>query len=155
MDSDYEELGDSLRRIIGMDYDYVQAKDPHRHFDPISAAAAYAVTIFVAFISGAATKMGEKTGKTLFEQISHLLGKHADQGEQQDLSHHKLREADESLSLLNRELSDDYLKSFLEAGKDTIERRLKADNFPERKAKRISSDFARLIEKRLKDGNAR
>src|SRR5437667_10426188 len=93
MEDKYEQLNDSLRQIVGIDFDYVQAKDEHRHFDPITAATAYAATLFVAFITGAATKIGEKTGKALLEKITGLLSREIPQGDIREENHRKLRES--------------------------------------------------------------
>src|SRR5438045_152409 len=64
-----------LRKTIGRDYVYVSASDPHRHFDPITIVSTYAAALFLAFVTGASSKVGEKTGEVIFDRISTLVAK--------------------------------------------------------------------------------
>jgi len=153
---EYEVLQADLRKIIGKDYLYIQAKDKYRHFDPITAAITFAGAIFVAFITGAATKAGERVGKEIADRISVLLTQAdppatTDKKVQMAAQINKIRIADQSLDLLGGSLAEDYLKKFIEAGKRSVEQRLIADRFPESKAKRISSAYAKVIEGRIKN----
>ena len=154
---EHEILRTELRRIIGNDYAYITAKDSQRHFDPITLATLYAGTMFVAFITKSPQpKSVEKAGKAIWEVgVSLLLtkAKPAEANSSEDQIE-KIKAADDALDVLGSALSKDYFEQFLDAGRQSIEQRLIADNFPASKANRISSEFARVIAKRGKNENS-
>jgi len=150
-----EALRAELRKIIGRDYLYVQAKDEQRHFDPITLATAYAGALFLAFVTGAATTIGETTAKDVWRRVSALLSG-AEPTEASDSTAQLLQigKADQALKALAAALSEDYLRTFIEAGRGCVEQRLCSNNFPEAKAKHISTKFAEFVERRMKGGKA-
>lgn len=151
-DADVAALRTQLRQIIGQNHVYVSAKDPQRHFEPITLAAGYAVWLFTLYITEIVKQLGEKTATAAVDEVAARLKgtSHApspDAKRQLD----DLRTADAALQSLSARVGDQYLAEFVNAGKHAIERQLRADNFPPEKANRIAVDFARSVERRMRD----
>jgi hypothetical protein len=149
----YERLETEGRRIIGTDHVYLNAKDSQRHFDPIIAVDGYVATLFIVFVTAASTKLGEGVGKALYHRLVSIVANISTPKPKDDAAQiEKIKTVDQALSLIANKLSKQYLDEFIESGRRRIEDKLIADNFPPAKAKRISSEFAKLVEGRIQSG---
>jgi hypothetical protein len=145
-----KDLRSELRRIVGRDFLYVTATDEQRHFDPITIAATFAATLFIEFLKGAAKKLSATAGEEIAKKVAKLLHDTDTPISSEDEAQLKqLDSADTELRSLGSELAESYAKEFVAAGKLSLERHLRTQNFPEAKAQRIASDFANLVMKRL------
>jgi hypothetical protein len=143
-------LRSELRKVIGMDRVHITAHDEVRHFDPITLVTVYAGSMFLAFITSAVKKIGEKAGEAFWDKAVILLAGTEHSPVDADGQLAQMKAADEAARLIAPALSEQYLKEFLEAGKETVELRLIHDNFPAVKAKRIAEGYTAIIAKRLK-----
>jgi len=155
-DAEVATLRTQLRQIIGQDYTYLSAKDPERHFDPITFASGYAVWLFTLYVTEIVKKLGDKTATAAIDEVAaRLKGTSHTPPPDAITQLNDLRTADDALQSLSAQVGDQYLAEFVSAGKDAIEQRLRADNFPPEKADRIAMDFARSVERRMRgDGRA-
>jgi len=143
-----------LSEHVGRDIVYVNAKDSARHFDPIPFLHQYGGVLFLAFLAGAAKGVGSKVATVLWDKIASMASasfpQEGDEAERAQLV--LMTEADQALSKLGSDLSNSYVKDFLAAGRQTVEDRLRKDNFPSAKAKKIAKEFTKSVEARMRHG---
>src|SRR5450759_2978036 len=142
--SDAEQTRTMLRQIVGADILYVTAADDQRHFDPITLASGYAVFLLLLFVEQGVKKAGEATGVALFDLVKDGLSKlanHLTQDNSEQLT--QVTASVDALSTIGEELAKGYLDEFLKAGRDAVERKLRQDNIPAGRAKRIAGEVAR------------
>src|SRR5713101_5884267 len=153
-----QEFRASLGMIIGRDVVYLTATDETKHFDPVSLALQYGGVLFSVFLTSAAGAVwdraqeearnaGKKVGQRLGNEFVRLIGKLKKTRETTNDAEQirQIQTATDTLQLLGNQIARSYLSDFTRAGERAVEKRLRADNFPDDKAKRISREFGKAI----------
>ena len=147
---------------IGRDGLYITSADKERHFDGASFIAFYGGQLFLTLVTAAAgqfwDKLKEEGAKKLVDvawekaagTLKAFLGKSEVKSDAEQIE--RIKEASSALGQLGREVEKQYLAEFVAAGQAAVEERLRRDNLPHAKAKRIAAAVAREVEGKLAVG---
>ena len=145
-----EQLRDDIRRIIGRDFFYVSVSDEARHFDGAEAALIYAGHLFLLFMEKALGKLGEKLGEGIQKKLAECIRQikpSPTKNEEQLLR--DMDKASGAFVSIAKELTDEYVATFVSAGRDAVRERLLKDNFPREKAERFASEITDRIRNQI------
>jgi hypothetical protein len=146
---------------IGRDSLYITSADKTRHMDGASFVTFYGGQLFLFLVTAAASqfwdKLKEEGAKKLVDvawekgasTLKTFLGKSDVASDAEQIG--RIKEASSALGQLGREVEKQYLAEFVAAGRAAVEERLRRDNFPQTKAKRIAAAVAQEVEGKLAD----
>jgi hypothetical protein len=147
---------------IGRDSLFITSADKERHLDGVSFFAFYGGQLFLTFVMTAGEQIWEKLKQegakklvdVAWEKAAGALSAFLDKGEAKSDGEQieRIKEASSALGLLGREVEKEYLETFVAAGQAAVEARLRHDNLPHAKAKRIAAAVAKEVGGKLAAG---
>ncbi len=144
---------------IGRDSIFITSAAKERHFDGVSFVASYGGQLFLTFVTVAGAqlwdKLKEEGAKKLVDvawekavgALKVVLGKGEARSDAEQID--RIKEVSSGLGQLGREVEKRYLKAFISAGQAAVEARLRQDNLPDGKAKRIAAAVTQEVESKL------
>ena len=144
---------------IGRDGLYITSADKERHFDGASFVAFYGGQLFLTLVTGSRLSiLGQIGAKKLvdvaWEKAAGTLKAFLGMGEVKSDAEQieRIKEASSALGQFGREVEKQYLAEFVAAGQAAVEERLRRDNLPHAKAKRIAAAVAKEVKGKLAVG---
>jgi hypothetical protein len=149
---------------IGRDAPFITASDQVRHFDGVSFVAFYGGQLLLHFVAAALPKFWDKLNEAAakklvdvtWESAAHRLkaafatGDATSDAEQVK----QVRAVSSGLDELGRAVEQQYLATFIDAGRAAVEARLREDHLPSASAKRIAAAVAREVENSVAAGGS-
>jgi hypothetical protein len=145
--NDSIQLRRDLARVIGADINDITAKDPTRHFDPITFASTFATLLFFEFakaagsaikkrLEEAAAAQGKQVGEAVWQAITKLVGLKTPSKDSQPQDA-QFKDADQSLKEVVSGLDSNEVNYFFVQGEGALRAKLEAEGLlPERAGKK-------------------